>query len=406
MATKAARAAVYVREIPKGSGKFYVETHWKTRRKAQRMESKKEAIGYRRFIRREMREGRFTMEPPAESQTELGNQEPIFSEYYEKVFRPNHVEKKSGATQKSYKLSFKYLNKAFGTLKLSDVTTALVDDFLSALTKTGRAKNSIRVINSNGRRMYNFAIKREEVQKNPFASMGDSYREAKAKKEIEYLHYDEIPIFKESIRKDFPEFYDFFATAIGTGAREGELKGLQFGDLQLGSERTLTIEPYVVIRRSVDQSGRAKETKTGKIRTVPLNDELIQLLRERRARMLKEWIENGKDDADFSNAWVFPNDAGKPFHGSNLKRRVFRPALLKAELRAMSFHGLRHTFASILLQSGKASLKEISEWLGHSSIVVTADIYGHLEPSTNRSALNVLSVKNSPNKQPVKFAAK
>ena len=92
--------------------------------------------------------------------------------------------------------------------------------------------------------------------------MGESNKEAKRTREIEYLRYEELSVFKESIRENYPEFYELFATAIGTGAREGELKGLQFGDLQLGNERTLTIEPYVIVRRSVEQSfrpGRAGE---------------------------------------------------------------------------------------------------------------------------------------------------
>lgn len=390
MATKSAYEKVYVREIPVGSDKWYVETHFHGRRKAQKQDSKSAAIAYRRFIRRQMREGKFSFNEPVEQPSQPVNNDPIFSEYYEKTFKPNHIEKLKRASQKSYELSFdKCLINEFGTMKLSAISPARVNNFLSSLTKAGKAKNTIRVILSNARKMFNFAILRDEVTRNPFASQGESYKQAKEKKEIDYLRYEEVPMFMDSIRKHFPTFFDFFATALNIGAREGELKGLQWGDIQLGDEKTLMLEPFVIIRRSVDQSRRIKETKTGRIRSVPLNDELKALLRKRRARMLRNWIKSRRDECAFSDSWVFPNEAGRPLNGSNVKRRVFRPALEKAELRTINFHSLRHTFASILIQQGKP-IAHVSKWLGHSSIKVTVDIYGHLEPNTNREALNVL----------------
>jgi len=81
------------------------------------------------------------------------------------------------------------------------------------------------------------------------------------------------------------------------------------------------------------------------------------------------------------------------------------PALEKAELRSMGFHSLRHSFASLLIQQG-IPIAHISKWLGHASIKVTCDVYGHLEPSTNREALNTLpsfTAKKSAKKQILKF---
>jgi site-specific recombinase XerD len=58
----------------------------------------------------------------------------------------------------------------------------------------------------------------------------------------------------------------------------------------------------------------------------------------------------------------------------------FRPAIEKAGLRRFRFHDVRHTFGSLLIQNG-ASLAYVKEQLGHSSIQVTANIYGHLIPA-------------------------
>ena len=63
--------------------------------------------------------------------------------------------------------------------------------------------------------------------------------------------------------------------------------------------------------------------------------------------------------------------------------------LEKGNLRQVRFHDLRHTFASLLLQNGE-NLMYVKEQLGHSSIQVTVDIYGHLIPGANRQAVDRL----------------
>jgi integrase len=68
---------------------------------------------------------------------------------------------------------------------------------------------------------------------------------------------------------------------------------------------------------------------------------------------------------------------------------VLRPALHQAELRQIRIHDLRHTFASLLIQQGE-SLVYVKEQLGHHSIKITVDTYGHLVPGGNRQAVDKL----------------
>jgi integrase len=65
--------------------------------------------------------------------------------------------------------------------------------------------------------------------------------------------------------------------------------------------------------------------------------------------------------------------------GDNLRKRIHRGILKKAELRHVRLHDLRHTFASLLIQNG-ASLAYVKEQLGHHSIQITVDTYGPLVP--------------------------
>jgi hypothetical protein len=74
----------------------------------------------------------------------------------------------------------------------------------------------------------------------------------------------------------------------------------------------------------------------------------------------------------------------------NLLHRLWYPLLEKAGLRRRRFHDLRHTYASLLL-AGKESPVYVEDQLGHSSIKVTVDLYGHLVPGANRSAVDRLA---------------
>ena len=86
---------------------------------------------------------------------------------------------------------------------------------------------------------------------------------------------------------------------------------------------------------------------------------------------------------------VFPNETGKPMNYSNMMNRHFKPGLKAAKLPEIRFHDLRHTYASLLIQKGE-SLPYIRDQLGHHSIKVTVDIYGHLVPGGNKEAVDNL----------------
>src|SRR5208337_3967409 len=92
---------------------------------------------------------------------------------------------------------------------------------------------------------------------------------------------------------------------------------------------------------------------------------------------------------------VFPSKAGTVLDPSNLFHYYFLPCLEHAGLRRFRFHDLRHTFGSLLIQDD-ASLAYVRDQMGHSSIQVTVDIYGHLIPGANVSFVDQLDAVTSP----------
>jgi hypothetical protein len=86
---------------------------------------------------------------------------------------------------------------------------------------------------------------------------------------------------------------------------------------------------------------------------------------------------------------MFCDVDGKPFSPNNIGKKFMGPVCKAAGLRYFHPHALRHTFAVLLIQSG-VNLQYVSEQLGHSSIKITADVYGRLQPGKNIGQLDTL----------------
>jgi len=87
---------------------------------------------------------------------------------------------------------------------------------------------------------------------------------------------------------------------------------------------------------------------------------------------------------------VFTSPFGEPMSPTNFSRRYFKPLLKKWNISSdFTFHGLRHTHATLLLRQG-VNPKIVQERLGHSSIKVTMDTYSHVLPDMQRQAVDAL----------------
>lgn len=107
----------------------------------------------------------------------------------------------------------------------------------------------------------------------------------------------------------------------------------------------------------------------------------------------KKWQENFADelgDKFAGHGLVFTSPFGEPISPTNFTRRYFRPLLKKCKINEdFTFHGLRHTHATLLLQQG-VNPKIVQERLGHSSIKVTMDTYSHVLSDVQRQAVDAL----------------
>ena len=172
---------------------------------------------------------------------------------------------------------------------------------------------------------------------------------------VRYLKEDE----EHRLRAVLSERDDYLPAAVLvsmlTGLRQGELFALTWADIDFTS-KTIAV--------------RASNAKSAKVRHVPMNSEVSELLAARRG-----------NDAD---ALVFTHNG----HAIASPKTSWGTLMRKANIDNFRWHDLRHTFASRLAMRG-IDLYTIKELLGHSSITVT-EIYAHLQPHKHHAAIAVL----------------
>jgi len=164
-----------------------------------------------------------------------------------------------------------------------------------------------------------------------------------------------------------PKYRTLFMLAIFSGARQGELLGLRWNDVDWQNSQ-------LHIQRTFN-NGRlfTPKTQTSK-RKIDLGPTVI--------KELKKWrLACPKNDLDL----VFPNEAGNHMNNKNMLRRFFLPLLKDAGCPCFRFHDLRHTYASLLIEQGE-NIKYIQTQLGRSSPSVILNVYTHLMKPTNQEA--------------------
>ncbi len=147
------------------------------------------------------------------------------------------------------------------------------------------------------------------------------------------------------------------------------LSGLRQGELFALRDRALDLARGLVLIEAGAREGRIVSTKTtaGK-RQVRLSAEAVRVLREQLLARVPNEL-----------GLVFPTPGGSVWRKDNFMARIFRPAARRAHLAPLRFHDLRHTYAALMVAAG-AHPKLLQAQLGHTSINVTLNTYGHLFP--------------------------
>jgi integrase len=281
---------------------------------------------------------------------------------------------------------------ALGMKRVCNLTTRDVDQLLNAKSDSGLSSTTVRYAHSVLRRALNFAVDWGVIERNPASSR---MRTAKRRKStdsttdrIRALTPEQCERLLTGIRGD--RHCALIVTALTTGARPGELLALQWRDVDLRSNK---ISIQRALHRTKRKKGESAERwilrppkTSGSRRMLILPPITAEALRTHAAEQESSRKAAGGswEDGDF----VFASDCGSPLDISNVLHH-FQRVCRSLGLPKLRFYDLRHTHASLLIAQGMHP-KLIAERLGHSSIKLTMDTYGHLFEGSDSEAANAM----------------
>ncbi len=210
------------------------------------------------------------------------------------------------------------------------------------------------------RTIYRYAVARDWVSANP--TIGIELPASRAARNRIATQGEAVALLAALPSVDQP----IWATAFYAGLRLGEIRAIRWADLDF--ERRL-----LRVQRSWDaKEGPVLPKSRAGLRVVPMPNPLHdQLLRHRNATLDRAGL-------------VFTRGDGLPFCDSTVRQRAMR-VWNKAGLKPIGFHEARHTYASWMLGAG-VNAKTLATYMGHSSVAITLDRYGHLMPGSESAA--------------------
>ena len=293
-----------------------------------------------------------------------------------------------------------HVNPRFGDRRLTEITRDDVKLFLSDLSRATRivreievarfSRNTLRLVVCTLRAVMNAAVEDGLIEVNPASKVGRFTKSEKPVRQASAMSRVEAEQFLASAEELCPDLCALFLMALRAGLRKGELIAVKWGDIQFGSSED---DPnrYVLVQRNFVQ-GKFTTPKSKKSRRVDLSGQLRRTLLELRDTRLLAAMMDGK--TSIADDLIFPSKAGTVLDSNNLVHYHFLPCLAHAGLRRFRVHDLRHTFGSLLIQDG-ASLAYVKDQMGHSSIQITVDTYGHLIPGADINWIDGLDRKTS-----------
>lgn len=203
-----------------------------------------------------------------------------------------------------------------------------------------------------------------------------------ARPEIEIFTRQQASYILQCLKDESLQFQTMIQLAIFTGAREGELVGLKFSDINFTTRKmTISRSAYKLKGEPV----KTKPPKNGKARTVTLNASCIKLLQKMSQQHQLEEMRLGT--AWKGDDWVFTQWDGSIMH-TQTPSRQFDKFLKRHNIPHRKFHSLRHTSATLLLYNG-TDLKTVQERLGHADFTTT-NKYLHLVEQADAEAVDSL----------------
>ncbi len=275
-----------------------------------------------------------------------------------------------------------HINPHLGKMKLTELRPDQIQTLYNWLLESGKGVPTVRKTHTILHSALTHAVKIGIISRNPAsATIPPKYKP----KEMKF--FTDSQVSQMLVSASGHRWEALYHVAVTTGIRQMELLGLKWSDLDWRMQ-------IIQIRRQFVRPGITKSTnvefempKTNFARrTIDLGSQTIRILR---THYEKQQLERQKaGDTWHEHDLIFTNKYGGPIHPRNLLRN-YKQLLREAGLPTIRFHDLRHTAASLMLNHGIPVIV-VSRRLGHARASITLDVYGHLIPSMQREAAEMM----------------
>ena len=275
--------------------------------------------------------------------------------------------------------------RKLGDVRLDEVTREQLGEVIRLAKEAGRSRALLNCIRNPIKGYYDMLIETKTFPgPNPagdlkyFLGRGADKR-AKATP-LAFFAQEEAPALLGTAKAMLPRWHPFIMTGLLAGLRWGESAALFKSDIDWRRGR-------LHIQRTVSEGQRLEPPKDGEGRWVKASPALLEAPRAHIEAMdlegqVNRWTPEQRQ-------LVFPNPSGRPMQYTTFLKCVWTPLLAKAGLPYRKYHATRHSYATWLLSDG-ADLRWVQNQLGHASIMLTADTYGHVQPEKHESAVEGL----------------
>ncbi|WP_247742824.1 site-specific integrase [Shimia sp. R9_1] len=278
-----------------------------------------------------------------------------------KTCQRNELER---STMKAYRSHVRiHIEPKIGGLLLAELSRGDIRDFMDDLLDGDVSRAQVKKIMVSLRAILTEAVEREWASHNVAAEVKLKRSSRADGKRVDVPTKAEI---RAIIAKAPASHRAMFITAIFTGMRISELRGLTWGAIDFDRR-------VIQIRQRADEYCEIGLPKSrAGTREIPMAPTVFEELWEWKANATESKLD-----------LVFPNSVGKVQNYSNIYNRVFKPMLVKEGIvddkgeAKFGIHALRHAAASLFIEQGW-NPKKIQALLGHASITMTMDVYGHL----------------------------
>jgi len=282
-----------------------------------------------------------------------------------------------------------YITPYIGKITLDKLRPTHIVDLYSRLRKAPRRSSRPGPLSGTTRRAVHrtlhaalkHAVKWRLIPTNPADAVDAPQPE---RKEMRYFTPEQVTALMEVAERTGYPWHGFFAVALSTGMRLGELLGLRWQDIDLERGR-LTVQQTV--QRLPKMGIVAKSPKTaGSRRPIDLGREVVTILQQHRVAQTKHRQKIGPLWEDLG--LVFPSERGTYIESTNV-HRIFTRLCEQAGVPRIRLHDLRHTAATLMFAK-RIGDKVISERLGHTDPSTTSRLYKHVTETMQREAADVM----------------